>query len=226
MSPALREPFFLRGRNSPLQRAILMSLVLAGLSSAAAWIVTGAYCTAFWSPTAMRRVFGDWIGLPFALAMTSFAILIVGPLNHWRKREWLWTGPAVPLSFAMAIPFGILLAGGEHPLLNGKAPAAELATVLATFAVIPCFPLLPLLQRRWRDAGTLSLAILGSVVVGLLVVQLMRAGVLARFDIRNMTGSAFLKAGLISLWFAALSIPWGIPFWWPAAVAAASVEAD
>jgi hypothetical protein len=86
MATSFREPFFLRGRKSVLLRAILISLVLAGLSSAAAWIIMGAYCAALRYPTAMRQVFGSWIGLPLALSMTSFAILIVGPLNHWRRR--------------------------------------------------------------------------------------------------------------------------------------------
>jgi ABC-type tungstate transport system substrate-binding protein len=115
----------------------------------------------------------------------------------------------------MALPFGIILSGEGHPILNGKLPAVGLATVMAIFAVIPCFPLLSLIQRRWQDAGALLLTMLGSSVVGLFVFLLIRSGTLASYDIRFGVHAVLLNAGLVSLWFAVVCIPWGIPFWWP-----------
>lgn len=210
-----REPFFLRGRRSILQRAVILSLVLGGLSSAAGWIVVLSVCSTFWFPHTIRVLFGDFGGLTGVLGTVVGALLIHGPLNHWWRRSWLWTAVAIPLAFPLMLPAGIVIFGNESPMLSGKALAVARLQLVAAFAMIAAIQGVPRCSFRWGVCGVWLTSVLGSAIVGLIVVELAASGQLDGFEVRTRSDWGLLSAGLLSLLFAALSIPWGLPFWWP-----------
>lgn len=200
----LREPFFLRGRKSVLQRAVIISCVLGTLTAAAAWIVAAATITASWA-------FGNdsmYFSIPVSWGFAS-ALLIYGPLNSWNRRTWHWTAAAVPVGMLLLFLFIAWMRDGDH------GPYSEaVRSTIGFFLVLLVSGLLQIRPRILYVAAYLA-SILGAAVPGLVMVLIDHPGRLRipGFTQEMMEGIVF--AALFGGWFGALSIPWGLPFWWP-----------
>jgi hypothetical protein len=199
----LREPFFLRGRKSVLQRAVLISLALGGLTAAAAWIV--AAVTVFFDSLGIRD--SMIYSIPPAWGLAS-ALLIYAPLNYWNRRSWLWTLAAVPAGALFLLIFLIWMNGGASQF------GEELSAAIGFFGVLLASGLLQV-RARPLHVVAYALSVAGAVLPSLVIITLDNPG---RLTIPGFTPDmirAVVFAILFGSWFGALSIPWGIPFWWP-----------
>ncbi len=201
----LREPFFLRGRNSVLQRAVLMSCVLAGLTAVAGWLAAATIVV-------LDRTIGV-LGPETANFMAAFAfgctttVLLHAPLNFWNRRSWRWSLISIPFLTAV---FYVFLKWFRY---NSGLPP-ELHLPLGFLFAIGAAGLLQLRpQRRHVLAYLLSV---GSAAVPTLCFLLISPPDRIRIPALppEMT-RAVVYAIMFGGWFAALSIPWGLPFWWP-----------
>jgi hypothetical protein len=204
MPQTLREPFFLRGRRSVLQRAVILSLVLGTLSAAAGWIAVGI-------PLLLREVAGAdpvLVGIPVAWGVATSA-LVFGPLNFWNARSWFWTLAAAPSGFAIMFLFMLWSADRPSDLSIEARAMLGFPVVLLTSGL-----LLIRRGRRHRWAYLVSVASSGLPVVVMPLHSFLDQIDIAGFRLPIESDLVFLAALFGSL-SAALSIPWGIPFWWP-----------
>ena len=211
MSFPRREPYFLQGRTSVIQRAVLMSMVLFGLTAIAGWVVAMA-------TFASGRHFVMWV-LPPAWGLAT-GLLVYGPLHYWNRRNALWTVAAVLMGIMLqnwfihlmrdqefrwlsktsreAMGFAMLLAGGG--LLQVRCTRLHaVAYLLSVGAAI-----FPLAITTWIDnPGNLGRSNLG-------------------FSVPAAIALPMAYAALFGTWMAALAVPWGLPFWWPPTSVAAA----
>lgn len=201
----LREPFFLRGRKSVLQRAIIMSCVLGGLTAAAGWISAIAEVALF-QLTAP-------IPIPLLVICLAAAILVHGPLHWWNRRSWLWTLAAVPICLLLLLLLSAWLRLGRDAL---GARSRELIVNLGILGVIAGSGLL---QIRFRRLHLLAyvVSLLGVLLPAAVPVILPDPSALALPGFTNEMVRGLALAILYGSCFGALSLPWGIPFWWPPA---------
>ncbi len=202
MTTSLREPFFLRGRTSVLQRAVIISCVLAGLTAAAGWI------------SAIAEVaLGQMAPAPMGVMCLAVAVLVHGPLHRWNRRSWLWTLAAFPASFGLLLVFSLWLRLGANALGSGSR------ILVVSLGMLGITAGSGLLQFRFRRLHLLA------YIFSLLSVLLPTAVLVI---LNNSAGTAIpgftndmVRGFLISLQFgsgiAAIAIPWGLPFWWPPA---------
>lgn len=199
----LRDPCFLRGRKSVLQRAIIMSLALGGLTAAAAWIAAIADVAIF--P----------VSAPVAMFVICLAIALPlhGPLHVWNRRSWLWTVAAIPSCFALALLLNVWGRLGRDIL---GTRSQELVGNLGILGVVAGSGLL---QIRLRRLHLLAYVIsLLAVLLPIAVLAILRdPSALAVPGFTNQMVRGLALAILYGSCFGALSLPWGIPFWWPPA---------
>lgn len=196
MAAPLREPFFLRGRRSALQRAVLMSLVLAGLSIISAWILAVADFLAF--RILMLPGYCEVMATAWGFVLT---LTIYGPLGFWNycprwfhlltlvstgAVAYLWTSTTFHVEGVSMDVIWVLVSGA---LLFRLSWAHAIAFVISVLAV--------------PHAVTLAVE-LDDSVLPLASVPLHLRYIVA-------TSQATQMFGLI---FGATFIPWGIPFWW------------
>jgi hypothetical protein len=212
MSIPLREPFFLRGRKSVVQRAAIMTVVLAALTAAAAW-----------SAAIAVFAFGPFIGrisLENIFVCSAAAIFVHGPLHYWNARSWRWTLAVLPLGVGLLavldvwMLFAINHFGAEH-----RMPLAIL-NVLVVLAGSG------LLQVRRSRPHLLAYGV--SILAILLPATVLRilqnpSNIVIPGVHPELVFSVFL-ATVYGSCLGSLAIPWGIPFWWPPAEHAAGDE--
>ena len=212
----LREPFFLKGRTSVVQRAVIMSLVLGGLACSGGWCVTGIATIVTLgllgaSYYDQEVICGAWCVL--------YVGLIYAPLNFWNRRSVAWTLFAVPIHFSAMHVFMTMAAealwrpiAGGLPYPEGLyRPEAEIGRVIFGTTLF-----LGLLNVRptWAYGVSYCVSGLAAVLPALsAAVCLGLAGAHFR-DLQPETIGSLQLATFVSTWMAALAVPWGIPFWW------------
>lgn len=186
----LREPFFLKGRTSVVQRAVIMSVVLGGLASAAAWLHV----------------------LPFALGLITedkfpwarFAVSAIGacvlclPLNFWNGRSWA---------------FGMLaiLVGAVSPVLWESPYGFGLAKNVLWSALSGSV----LFRATRRHAIAYALSILLSALIPFADRAANSVNYVAIPSALAVPAAWAVMLGSVAFTFATVTVPWGIPFWWP-----------
>lgn len=206
MSSSFREPFFLRGHRSVLQRAVRMSLVLAGLSSCAAWAVLFFFLFEFRNVYLERLAFG----LPFA-------VLIHGPLNFWARRSWFWSAAVIPLGFWIAtapVVFAVFYIGRGGSWEVGFE-FSWLSHFLTTCAIRAGVQGVLLVKRDLAGIVAFALAVLSGALAGTAGYVIAAQGPITIPGVRSDIVPSVKAVCILSLWFAALTVPWGIRFWWP-----------
>jgi hypothetical protein len=198
----LREPFFLRGRTSVLQRAVIMSLVLVGLAAAGGWVVAAAV---LWSQTSHSSLLFPLLAWGFA-ATTC----IDAPLNYWNRRSWLWTLSTLPTATVLFFAWSCWIGFARSTL--------DLCEQLAApWGFLGVQLLHGLLQLRQNGVYWLAyLLSLSGVILPSLIIN--RIYSLAHANVAGLSYEELrpiIFAAVYVSWFAALAIPWGIPFWWP-----------
>lgn len=204
MTVPLREPLFLRGRTSVLQRAVIMSLVLAGLTAAAAWIVAVIAVVSrplVGSPVAMYFV------VPAAWAVTS-ALLVYGPLHRWNQRPPSWTLAALPVGFVLMFFFTYWMRNGPRHL------RPEIHLTLGFFGVLAGSGLLLVRSHRLHVLAYL-VSICGAVLPALVILLIKSPTSITIPGFTQTMSQGVVYAILFGTWFGAPTIPWSIPFWWP-----------
>lgn len=196
---AIREPFFLCGRTSVMQRAAIMSLVLGGMASVAAWILT-----------AVMKFAGEaW--LPPAWGITV-GLLIYAPLNWWNGRRWFWTLGAIPAG--MILLWGFLW-------LNQAAVRASVDFIIVIglgFTGVLIGSGVLLIRPRRLHALAYLLSVLGGIIPALVFVLAIHSAFSSAATLLGYAPGmkeALETAAILAAWLAPLSIPWGLPFWWP-----------
>ena len=200
----LREPFFLKGRTSVVQRAVSMSLVLGGLSGLAGWAIAAA------TLIALEMLSSTMLAHFLCAVWTVAALAIVyGPLNYWNRRPLFWTFAAAPLSYGAMFAF--------QELADVNNSAANLAWMSFVFAAFSAVSGLPLVRPRCTHALAYVASVTAAIVPTLIAHLIHHGEWPASLGITD--GFAFLLSFALwfSSWLAALAIPWGIPFWWPPA---------
>lgn len=202
MPQPLREPFFLWGRTSVVQRAVIMSVVLGGLTGAAGWLVG----LSVWLMLHLDRVthFDQIFCVSWAIAVTA---LVYAPLNYWNRRSVLWTLATLPATYIT-----VFLA---HLLFDKSGP--ENAAIKATISFVGVALVTGLLQLRSRKLHRVAYAtsVLGAAVPILLVFGLGRAVLMQTLGLSENLAVVIQLAMMVGGWLCSLAIPWGIPFWWP-----------
>ncbi|HTN03576.1 MAG TPA: hypothetical protein VL132_16920 [Planctomycetaceae bacterium] len=204
MTALLREPFFLRGRTSVLQRAVLMSLVLGGLAAIASWIVAGTTVAVLGPSESSLAISITW-GL-------TAAIFIHAPIQHWNGRSW-WRLLIVAVPISAAALYIALYITKDRPHSN----------LWRTFNLVLGFTALliingaPLVRRQRLHLVAYAVSALGGIVPALIVVSVDDPGQIPLPGIPEMAKVAIVLAAIFGGLLAALSIPWGLPFWWPPA---------
>jgi hypothetical protein len=206
MALLLREPFFLRGRRSVLHRAVILSVVLGMLSAAVGWFVAVV-------PLLAREIVDadpNLVGIPLAWSLAT-TVFVYAPLNCWNDRSWFWTLGALPLGFASM--FLLILWSADRPSDLSLETRAMLG-----FPVLLLASGLLLIRRDSRH----WLAYLVSIISSALPVLVMALhSYVSRLNLVVFSlplREEFFLAAVFGSIAAALSIPWGLPFWWPAAV--------
>ncbi len=204
MSLPLREPFFLRGRKSVLQRAVIMSLVLGGMAAFASWIVAGTAVAVLGPSDSSLAISVVW-GL-------AAAIFIHAPIQFWNGTSWrLRTIVAIPIN-AAALYLCVFTTSYESLRQLGR-----------TFNVNFAIAVLLLINgaQLVRPLRLHIIAYVGSVLGGIVVAAI----ALAINDptqiqiplpgVPDIVELALTLAAVYGSLFGALAIPWGLPFWWP-----------
>lgn len=233
----LREPFFLRGRKSVLQRAVRISLTLVVLSIAAG-IVAGMASVLLvrFSPSNASGHQANLLGLFGGTAAAALATIVGIPYFFWLgcsvrgialRITWIIALAAGPLVFAGGLIWGLI----QPTQSPGGLPGDMLAfgNLLLWAPVKDLFPH-ALLWLAWTTAcrGRPRNWLLMTVVSGLglpvwilaynVAIQATSAlhGVfpMTGFPRQLALGIAF-RSSITAQFFALLTISWGLPFWWP-----------
>lgn len=205
MTAPLREPFFLRGRRSVLQRAVIMSCVLAGLTAVAGWLAAATIVVMDRTISALGQETATFIA---ALAFGSIAALLLqAPLNFWNRHSWRWSLISIPSLTAI---FYVFLKWFRYD--SGLSP--ELHLPLGFLFAIGAAGLLQLRPQRHHVLAYLF-SVGGAAVPALCFLLISPPD---RFRIPALPPAmtrTVVYAIMFGGWFAALTIPWGLPFWWP-----------
>lgn len=203
MSFPLREPFFLSGRKSVLQRAVMISCVLGGLATLAAVCVASV-------DLLYHRVVSSSGGAELVAFWAAASLLIYGPLNYWNSRSFRST-VAAALVFLIALSLFVVWMA-ISPKTSESAQALSFAVGFVATIVISGYPLAD-------DERLDRIAYFASLVVAL-PASVLAATLLAHGD--EVFGATpvlirrFMGVTVLSLcFFGPLAIPWGILFWWP-----------
>lgn len=233
----LREPFFLRGRKSVLQRAVRISLALIVLSIAAG-IVAGMASVLLlrFSHLSTSGQQASLLGLFGGTAAAALATIVGTPYFFWQGRSA--RGIALRVTWIIALAAGSLVfAGGliwgliQPTQSPGGLPGDMLAfgNLLLWAPVKELFPL-ALLWLAWTTAcrGRPRNWLLMTVVSGLslpvwiLAYNVATQATSALHGVVPMTGfpqqlalGITFRSSITAQFFALLTIPWGLPFWWP-----------
>lgn len=201
MPVPLREPFFLRGRHLPLQRAVVMSLVLGGLGVAAGWIVH--FSVIGNGPGGFEIVMGVmW-------SLTS-AVLVYGPLNYWNRRPFWMTVLTIPVSFSSIYLFTRWL---EPLTVPGQHGDWEFAVGFLSVLAVNGALLVRLTRPHLIAYAAFVLGGLIPIAMAIVVENPGEALPFAGMPLRYRT--SFVLAALFGNWYVALMALWGIPFWSP-----------
>ena len=194
----LREPFFLQGRTSVVQRAVIMSLVLGGLAAVPGWIVALVAAAYPHGGVVLAIVWG-----------LTVPVLICGPLNYWNCRPVWVTVVSVPLTLFVLRAFIVWM----------ESVASTIGDVAGMAIGIPLVQLaLGTLQVRLSRLHLVAwlISCLGAAPPVLILYAAGHNPERTRMmGVSSEVWVLFLIAGLMTSWLCALSIPWGIPFWWP-----------
>lgn len=203
MTTSLREPFFLDGRTRLLNRAVVISCVLGALAAFTAWLLG---VSIFFLEGAVGSPQIRYL-VPIIFG-TTVALVIHAPLNFWNRGSWIRIVAAIPVIAAV-----MSLCEWLHSDASNSRPyviSLELTLAIASGGLLQ-------LHRTRAHFAAYGTSVILAVGAALLTVLL-----LARFQgnlpIPGLTQSmqrAVLYVALFGSWMAALSIPWGIPFWWP-----------
>lgn len=225
MTAPLREPFFLRGRRSILQRAGIISLALGGLAFVAGtmWLIG--------SGAALDEVRGLMPGTVYyaimatsaGIALTSIAI----PYSYWLGNTW--TGTALRAIWIIGIVTAPCVGGEElQDQLDAGTYWLEEALGLPQAIPLDFVLILSLLWLGWTtafarmswscgaSAVTSVLSIPGAIVLMHLLTRLSEAQQKALP--MGGIGEAVEVITLLSFggqFLTLLIVPWGLPFWWP-----------
>lgn len=208
----IREPWFLRGRRSVLQRAVLISAALAACAMIATWTAIVACVVLFFGPAA---AFGESrLGMACAMGLAS-SLLMGLPLQIGfqpeSRRVWLLT---LGQWLTVSLVFWVCLAA-EGPLGPGFGSDWLRYSWMSVCAIGYAFVFNAWLPRQIRRSWCSALAstflpptlpwILSSVEQGLPQIH-------AWLKVPELTQMLVLSC----LWGSpnmAILVPWGLPWW-------------
>lgn len=237
MSAALfRDPWFLQGRTSVLQRAILTSLVLGGLGFLAGlvWLAEIIVLTSIEELEGAAFVIAFGVTGSLALSLT-----VAAPYLLWNGKSSgrtiacviFFVNVAAILSVATA-GFSTLAKNSTPDVVSQSDDAAFWLRIAVTY--LPQFVSIWLawcaaLYRRswgWLIMCGLSACSLGALSVLVYAYEVVMNQRIGQFPLqfREIFARTFW-ATLTSQFFALLVIPWGIPFWFPPPREPAPVDA-
>lgn len=205
MPISLREPFFLRGRRSIVQRAVVMSLVLGGLAMLASWLIYGTVILM------ARADLPLWISTILgSTVMIASILLLYGPLSYWNRRPWWFIAFVVPTSVTVA---SLTAAAILNMTISPHEPGWLGLTVAMTLFTggIGC-----VLLRRSRVH---LIAFMSSLLIAPVVA--FQLNLLENYNSSSAPAGMLpviqpiiLVSAYVTI-LCGLSVPWGIPFWWP-----------
>ena len=208
-----REPFFLKGRTSVVQRAVMMSLVLGGLACVAAFLLA----------TVSQHTFD--MNDAFSTADIAWGILVgailFAPLNYWNCRSVILT-----ISAAMTgVLFQAHIASTVEQLVDPYEPMTSSSVLLHTteYVAIVCtsyqvYSGLLLIRFTRIHVAAFVVAITASILPATYILlcdsveayrALMATGI-PMWLVNSLYDTWNYAANLCTMF-----IPWGIPFWWP-----------
>jgi len=201
MSLPLREPFFLRGRQLPMERAVIMSLVIGGLGLVAGWLVL--FAVAANGPGQFEIVMG-------VVWSATSAALVYGPLNFWNRRPWWVTLATIPVSFASIY----LLARWLAPLTEpGRRGSWEFA--IGFLPVLIVNGALLVRRSRLHVMAWIAFVLGGSIPIATAMLISIPPNVPVMSGMPDVYQKGFVLAAVFGNWYVALLALWGVPFWWP-----------
>lgn len=214
MPVQLREPFFLHGRRSVLQRAILMTLVLTGLAMTAAWMLQVGAVLSLRMPYFAGRLYDH---LSWGVVLTA---IIYGPLGFWNCRPWWFS--LLAMSVAVSTSYTMLhLPFGPDPNFGRD------------YVGVPWEVVWPLVSGGllFRPSQSHAIAFIASLVctpqaakLATMIDQMLPLDSLSGPFYWHVRWATF--AAWSAFFFCGMFVPWGIPFWWPPKSAAPRPERE
>lgn len=202
MPVPLREPFFLRGRKSVPQRAVIMSCVLAALTAIAGWLLAFAIQATDHYGLAVQN-----LAVSAAWGVTS-GLFLYGPINYWNRRSWLWTVGSIPPAIALLALWSIWSQPGPSHVPDTTRMTQGFFGVLAGSG----FLLMRATRLHWF---AFAISVAGGVIPAVAFVAVGHVNNSVIPGISYEAAGVIASAALFGGWFGALAIPWGLPFWWP-----------
>lgn len=223
---AAREPWFLEGRRSVLQRAILTSVVLGGLGFLAGlvWLAETIVLSSIEELEGAAFVFAFGVTGSLALSLT-----VAAPYQLWNGKSSGRTIACVIFFVNVAAILSVATAGFST-LAKNSTPDVVSHSDDATFWLRIAVTYLPQFVSIWlawcaalyrRSWGWLIMCGLSACSLVALPVSIYAYEVVMNqskeqfpLQFREIFARTFW-ATLTSQFFALLMIPWGIPFWFP-----------
>lgn len=218
-----REPWFLKGRTSVVQRAVVMSLVLGGLSLVAGVLGMIGFFLTMTSPGSNHLA-----SVASCVGGAALALAVAAPYARWQGdseitvTHRLWTMLAVCLSISVVVE--LLDSACPQAMADLRARAGRVfhdeARIALALAII-CLAWNAAFVRPTRQSLLMVGLSTPSIPAMPLMFQAINLG--HAVVVRSMGGSSpavtvFEIVSILSLpgqCFALLVVPWGIPFWFP-----------
>lgn len=235
----LREPWFLEGRTSVWQRAVLMSLVLGGLGLVAglAWMISldflvanTGYAVDDW------KYFGP--ALSSLIAAEVLVTLIGIPYLRWQGQSpWSIAIRCTLMAWIVATPFlgdstvqSVLNAGCERFIVRSFGRGWLLSTLWTVELTLLCLAMsVGFFRTTWSFLPAAFISLYGVFMAYLLCmgtkyVIFVPHGLPSIFEAQLKFWRRAYPVMIGGPYFALIVIPWGIPFWFPPARELAPVD--
>jgi hypothetical protein len=179
-----------------------MSLVLGGLTAIIGWMVAAAV-------VAMGP--GESPLLPSLIWGIAAALLLYGPLHFWNGQSWRLTLLTIPVSTASLYGFIMFV---DHYAQQYVDRTMAMIVGLTGFLLVNGILLIRF--SRWHVIAY-AVSLVGGTIPAAIVFSINDVGQLALPGVPEEFKVAILLAAFLGSLFGTLTIPWGLPFWWPPA---------
>ena len=190
----LREPFFLQGRTSVVQRAVIMSAVLGGLACIAGW--------GFAIATVVTNAEWRWLAA-LVSGPTAVIICVDAPLNYWNCQSPFRTREILPVVGLVLLILGDLAVNG---------PGGDRAMGWIALSILGMN--LRHIRGSHEHVNAFAISTLGAIVCAGCSAVIFSRGPALFFGMGTISLALSLAATAVGI-LVPMSIPWGIPFWWP-----------
>lgn len=198
------DPLFLARCHDVRARAIRVNLVLLVGLLVAAWATSGA---AFLGNLLFQYdEFRIVLAATWPIAITAF---VYGPLQWWTRRS---VGAILLTAAVWLFLMIVFIYWIEYAVIRYRG---EFVALIVGFPVVAAGAGLTLIRRTRVHLLAFVLAIAGSALTALIVEPAEDARNQIDAWIGDEHGLLILRVAILGAWLGSMTLPWGLPFWWP-----------